>query len=33
MYRTSFLLVSSPWLGFFGEEFNFSIRDFIDLII
>lgn len=33
MYRTSFFLISTPFLGFLGDDFNLSIRDLIDIII
>lgn len=33
MYRTSMLLFGFPFLNFLGEDFNFSIRDFINIFL
>lgn len=33
MYRTSMLLFGFPFLNFFGDDFNFSIRDFINVFL
>lgn len=33
MYRTSMLIFGFPFLRFFGEDFNFSIRDFFNVFL
>lgn len=33
MYRTSTMILAFPFLSIFGEEYNHSVRDFIDLFL